>query len=536
VHNEGWPPEYAGFVDIRWVFCKLLGMPWNEFNADSLHEGAGYLAPGFIVLSIALMAGLPAKRRKLLALLVLFLVSMAGLFLAWVLANKPESPLKSVALVVQMISLLGEGLCVIAVLSIFLFTGFLEKLHIKAPRILQDVLTATAYLVWGLLVLNQGGVNLAGLIATSAVLTAVIGFAMQDTLGNILAGIGIQLDKSVQVGDWVVVDGVGGRIVQVGWRHTSIETRNWETLIMPNSVLMKNKFLVLGRRQGQPQYWRRWVWFHVDFRFPPAQILEVVTQELRTSEIPLVVKDPPPNVVLMDFSDSFCKYAVRYWLTDFATDDPTDSQVRVHIYSALKRAGIPLSIPAHAIFVTEETQERKDRKADEDIAIRVEILQSIDLFKMLTEAERHELAEHLRQAPFSSGRFLTKEGEAGDWLYIIVSGQADVVVTNKEKQTSIVAQLRPGQICGEWSLMTGEPRHATIVARNEMLCYRLDAAPFKAVLNKRPALAEGISALLAKRRMELEAAKDDLDEITRAKRLAEQQVDILDRIKRWFQL
>src|SRR5262249_60884678 len=133
-------------------------------------------------------------------------------------------------------------------------------------------------------------VDVTGIIATSAVMTAVIGFSLQDTLGNILGGVAIQLDHSIQVGDWIKVDDLSGRVVEIRWRYTAIETRAWETVIIAHGVLAKNKFLVLGRRRGEPApvRWRRTVPFNVDFRYPPAQVIQAVEEALRAAEIPEV--------------------------------------------------------------------------------------------------------------------------------------------------------------------------------------------------------------------------------------------------------
>ena len=107
-------------------------------------------------------------------------------------------------------------------------------------------------------------------------LTAVIGLSLQDTLGNILSGLALQTDDTIHVGDWVKVGEVTGRVVDIRWRYTAVETRNWETAIIPNSFLVKNQVLVLGRRTGQPTQLRRWVWFNVDFRFPPTEVIRAV--------------------------------------------------------------------------------------------------------------------------------------------------------------------------------------------------------------------------------------------------------------------
>jgi small-conductance mechanosensitive channel len=140
---------------------------------------------------------------------------------------------------------------------------------VRPPRFLRDLLMAVAYIVVTITVLSKD-VDLTGIIATSAVLTAVIGLSFQDTLGNMMAGMALQLEHAVRVGDWIKIDGQEGLVKEVRWRHTAVETRNWDTIIIPNSALMKTPVTVLGRRTGQPRQHRQWVYFNVDFRFTPA--------------------------------------------------------------------------------------------------------------------------------------------------------------------------------------------------------------------------------------------------------------------------
>jgi small-conductance mechanosensitive channel len=156
----------------------------------------------------------------------------------------------------------------------------------------EDLCGLGVMVFWGLVWLGMVGVNLASLITTSAVITAVIAFAMQDTLGNILGGIVLQLDGSMRVGDWVDVDGVRGRVSDVRWRFTAIETRNRETVYVPNSLLMKNRFMVMGSRSDPEMRWRRWVWFSVEAAAPPTRVCEVLQRAVIDAEIPLVARDP----------------------------------------------------------------------------------------------------------------------------------------------------------------------------------------------------------------------------------------------------
>lgn len=499
----------------------------------SFHPGAGTVTLAVAVLALLLWRVLKTERRSLLILVGLFTTAMVGQLTAGLLAG---SGLPEVAVYVRQGSILAEGLCLISLATLGICRVVMPRLGFRSPRILQDVLQAAAYFGWTLIWLRANRVDLTSIIATSAVVTAVVGFSLQDTLGNILGGIAIQFDQSIVVGDWIRVDDQVGRVVEIRWRHTSIETRSWETVVIPNSYLVKNKFLVLGRRQGEPVLLRRVVPFNVDFRYSPALVTETVQAALRSADIAGLAKVPEAQCLMLDFMDSYGRYAARYWLSNLDAEDPTDSLVRRHVYFALKRAGIPLSIPAQAVFVTAETEERKLSKEEEALAERLEVLHHTGFFDSLQPEELRRVAERLIPAPFARGDVITRQGATAHWLYILAAGEAHVIVENDSGQRTRVAELGPGSIFGEMGLMTGEPRTATVVATRETDCLRLDRESFHDILHDRPAVAEEISELLARRRMELDAALENLNAEARAARLASAKEDILTRIRRFFSL
>jgi CRP-like cAMP-binding protein len=346
----------------------------------------------------------------------------------------------------------------------------------------------------------------------------------------------LQMERTIGVGDWIRFDGQEGLVRDIRWRHTSIETRNWDTLVIPNSALMKSQVTVLGRRSGQPRQHRQWVYFNVDFRYSPADVIDVVESALRAEPIPNLALEPQPNCVLMDFKESFGSYAVRYWLTDLAVDDPTNSIVRTRIYFALRRADIPLSIPAHSLFVTEEDQSRLERKRTEEIDERVAALKRVDLFQSLTDEERHSLASRLRVAPFVRGEAMTRQGAKAHWLYLITRGDADVRVSVDGHLSEQIATLHEGDFFGEMGMMTGDPRSATVIALTDVECYRVDKEAFNHILKQRPEIAEDISEQLARRRVELDAAREGLNEEAMQARMRYHQGDLLQRIRRFFTL
>lgn len=419
--------------------------------------------------------------------------------------------------------------------AILVFSVVLPRLRLATPPILQDVLVGVASVVVAVTVASRASVNLSGLIATSAVLTAVLGFSLQDVIGNIAGGLALQMDGSIEPGDWVKVGDVTGRVVEVRWRHTSIETRNWETVLIPNAVLMKSQVTVLARRQGQAHLVRRWVYFNVDWRYQPSEVIAVVETAVRSAELERVAKEPAPNCVLMDMSDTFGKYAVRYWLMDLATDDGTDSAVRTCVYFALQRAEMPQAIPAHALFLTEESADRQARKTQRQLERRLTLLSKIELFAVLSEDERVDLSAHLKYSPFARGDVMTKQGAAAHWLYLVEEGQAVVRVSEGGLEKD-VATIRGPTVFGEMSLLTGAPRSATVIATSDVECYRLEKSALQRLLEARPPLAQQLAELLAHRQVELDAAREGLDAEAAQARQATEARDLLGRIKQFFSL
>lgn len=495
------------------------------------------VTPLFFVAALLLFALLPSERMRIRTAVLLFVVSLVGLSIAAGLLTRGTDPDAGIYRWTIWAALLLQGIACVSVASIFVFDILLAAVRLRPPRIMRDLLLALAYIVIAITSLSLIKVDVTGIVATSAVITAVIGLSFQDTLGNMMGGMALQMERAIGVGDWIRVDDREGVVKEIRWRHTSIETRNWDTVVIPNSVLMKSQVSVLGRRTGAPRQHRQWVHFNVDFRYSPADVIDTVQSALRGEPIPNIARSPQPDCIFYDFRESYAHYAVRYWLTDLAADDPTNSVVRTRIYFALRRVNIPLSIPAHSIFITEDDAARREVKADREVKQRVEAVGRLELFATLTEEERHTLAAGLKFAPFVRGEAMTRQGAEAHWLYLITSGRAEVRVSlDGGSKSERVATLGPGDFFGEMGLMTGEPRSATVVALTDVECYRLDKDTFQATLEQRPQLAADISTVLARRRVELEATKEGLTEEKKRQRLRHHESDLLRRMQKFFAL
>jgi CRP-like cAMP-binding protein/small-conductance mechanosensitive channel len=494
----------------------------------------------FVLLMVLVLAGIllhfrSDQRKSLFSTMWFFLACLVGQFISGLMY---AGALSRGAEVLHETFVIGGGLALIRLWGLLVFRILLPGLKVYLPRITEDIFVIVAYVVWGLVRLRYAGLDLTGILATSAIITAVLAFSMQDTLGNILGGLALQLENSIVIGDWIKVDDVSGKVVDIRWRSTLVETRNWETVVFPNSQLMKGKFLVLGRRTGQPVQWRRWVWFNVALDTPPPKVVSVVETAIHQAEIANVAKKPLPSCLLMDINEkSYARYALRYWLTDLLADDPTDATLRWHIITALERAGIKLAMEERAVHVTKENEKYEEAVHRREIMLRLKTLRKVDLLAPMTDDELTALADHLRYSPFAKGNIITKQGdEKSHWLYILFRGEADVYLETPGGGRRFIRTLGQGNFFGEMGLMTGAPRSASVVAKTDVECYRLDKDAFEEILRARPAIAEEISHILVARKNELDAMLQEIGIARVQPEAAQQHREILSTIRRFFGL
>ena len=506
---------------------KLMGFFWG---AESLP---------LLVMVLCVWALLFHFRREERASLVntvgFFFVCLFGQFIAGLLH---AMDLGRAAAVTHEVFVIGAGVAVIRLWGQLVFRVLLPAVKLTPPRITEDIFVIIAYIAWFMVRLRYAGLDLGSILATSAMITAVVAFAMQDTLGNILGGLALQLDNSIEVGDWIKVDDISGRVVDIRWRSTLVETRNWETVVFPNSQLMKNKFMVLGRRTDQPVQWRRWVWFNVGLDVAPTRVVSVVEDSILHTDIANVAKNPAPNCLLMDMdSKGYARYALRYWLTDLAPDDPTDAMIRWHIMTALQRAGIKLALEEKSLHITKENEKYDEVVHHREVLLRIKTLRKVELFSQLNDDELKGLAERLRYSPFAKGNIIAKQGDVrSHWLYVIINGEAEVFVDLSNGKRRTVRTLGRGDFFGEMGLLTGAPRTASVIAKSDVECYRIDKDVVEELLQARPGIADEISHILVARRAELDIALQNLDATGKHQDLTQQRYEILATIKRFFSL
>ncbi|MEX2241862.1 MAG: mechanosensitive ion channel family protein [Burkholderiales bacterium] len=485
-----------------------------------------------LVLTVALLRARPGDRSSYLNTLWLFLFGILGQAAG---LGAAKLGFDTAARVFEVLFRIVWTIALIRIAGFALFRLVLPKLGRPLPRIIEDLAIIVVYTVYGLSQLRLAGVDLTGIIATSAIITAILAFAMQDTLGNVLGGLAIQLDNSVRVGDWIQMDGLSGRVIDIRWRSTAVETRDWQTVVIPNSLLMKNRFTILGRREGAPLQWRRGIRFMIDPAVPPARVITLIDEEMREIMIANVARAPAPSCILVGFEAGNLLYELRYFLTDLQEDEYTDSAVRVHLFASLQRAGLRVAEEQRTVLAVAKDEAHAESVRQRELQRRLIMLKQVDLLAPLSDEEKNFVAERLQYAPFARGDIITKQGSIAHWLYVIAFGEAEVRFEQPGRAPRVIGTVRPGQFFGEMGLLAGESRNATVMAKTDVECYRLDRASFQALLLARPELANEVSKVIATRKPELETARAEAAEAM-AHPPEPAQPALLERIQRFFGL
>src|SRR5262249_44029460 len=389
------------------------------------------------------------------------------------------------------------------------------------PGVVRDLAQLVVIVAVFVGILYRQGLDAISLAATGGVLTAVIGFALQSTIANVFAGVALPLERQVAIGDWISVGHVAGRSRAMRWRSTILVTKDGDTSILPNNQLITTEVTNYSRPTTAHRTWLH-IGFH--YRHLPNEVRAVLLDAVRGT--PGVLDDPPADCFVVEFGESSVTYALRVWVEDFLRLEPIQGEVRARMWYAAQRAGLEIPFPIRTIV-------QPAAVADHAIARRVSALERVDLFAVLDDEAPARLADALREQRFAAGEDVIRQGAPGDSLFLISHGRVDVRVSVDGVHRSL-AVLGPGQFFGEMSLMTGERRQATCTAINDTVCYVIDQAAFRCVMDTRPSVAEDISSLLAGRLTELEASRDDLPEEAKMRRTRENRSHLLTAIRRAF--
>jgi small-conductance mechanosensitive channel/CRP-like cAMP-binding protein len=509
-------------------------MPLENVFHDLVKRSATLGVGGLIAAVVLLVVTrwlLPRKDHALVrvpALLLFVHIAALGLGLLAPVGSSLASAIAFVALLAMLLAF-GRlfGLLVLEVL-------LKRKLQRPVPTILREIAQGVLYLFLLLGALRTLGFDPGSILTTGAVVTAVIGLSLQETLGNLVAGLSIQVQRPFDVGDWVSFDSDPskiGRVLEINWRATRMLTPEDVEVIVPNGMLAKVPIVNFSKPE---KVVRRSVRVSVSYDIPPRRVHAVILEAVKDASG--VLPEPAPDILTYSFGDDGIEYWIRFWIQKFEARDVIDAAVRDRIYYALHRANFGIPFPQRVVHLHQISDESRARDDEGRIAKRLRTLSGVDILKVLDTQILRRLSALATTRLFSPGETIVRQDEDADELFVIEHGTVSVLLERGRKGQSEVTRLGPGQFFGEMALVTGERRQATVRAVTECELTVIGHAAFHDVLADSPNLVKELSHVLAERQGMLDDHAQSLSEDDREREMNLQSLQFIDRIKNFFQL
>ncbi len=474
-----------------------------------------------------LLRGVEAVRRVRVS--ALLTAMLGGLYFVLQGLRLPADAML-VQIDIALVILLGAN-TLLQLFDLFLWEYLLgTRRHIAVPRLVVDIFNFVVLIAVALIVLNRiFQVDLSALLVTSTVLSAVIGLAVQDTLGNVVAGIALQMEGPFNVGDWVKLSGEEGQITEVNWRTITLRTRDNHSILLPNANIAKEYIVNYSRPTSLQRMHAR---VGVAYGHPPGQVKEVLARA--AAEAQGVAADPAPQVLVNDYGDFAVHYDIRYWITDFSRAQDIHDAVMTRVWYALRRADITIPFPIRDVTVRTLTD---DHVARAQAQLRREVfaeLRPLSVLAPLSDAQIEQLAQTATLQRYTLGEPLVRQGQAGDSLFVIKAGRVRVDKRTEAGEVITLARLGADEFFGEMSLLTGEPRSASVIAETETEVVIVDKPHLAQALASDFSVLESLSKALEQRMQHITAREAVL--LPEAAPAAAQTGLLLNRIRRFFGL
>lgn len=376
--------------------------------------------------------------------------------------------------------------------SYFWSEHFEKRYGTPAPKILPNIVTVVLFLLAFYVILTAVfHRSISGLLVSTGVLVGVIGLALQNLISDFFYGFSITLEDPFHKGDWIEMsDGTLGQVIDISWHAIHLLSFNNSLYIVPNSSIARNTIHNLSR--PDPRY-AIWLTIAVDSTYPPEEIRRLLTEAALSCNA--VLTDPPPGVNFADGSGNPYHYTVYIYFRNFVSHYRGKNDLYMAIHQRFERAGVHPSSVKYEL-ATEEAAPRHYIKP----SLREE-LAATDLLGPLSEADIELLASFAYEKIYRPGDTLLVEGDTDTSMVVITSGVVKVVKTGPHGRESELDRLGAGEVIGEMSLMTGQPRTATVRALVPVSCIIVPKEGLEPILERNPGLSNEIARIMVDRKM-----------------------------------
>jgi small-conductance mechanosensitive channel/CRP-like cAMP-binding protein len=434
-----------------------------------------------------------------LALRTVLVLVFGGAY--WILVNGPPGLLVQIPHLGAVKDFVGTAFWLAAawfvteLLRLFvLYQARREGVETRLPRLLFDIGGIVIFFCAGLVVVSQVfGLALSGLLVTSGIIAAAAGFALQPTATDLISGISLNFrEGTMKLGDWIqIANGVTGKVVQITWADTHLRTLDDRIVVIRNSRLVELQVMNYNAPRRAFQTRLRIV---VGYEAPPDRVAAIFETAMRA--VPAVPAEPKPYVVIEELTENGVAYALYYYVPDYPDMQYITHAVSVNALKFLDQAGFA---PAYA---KRELYNARAARAERGIERRIDIaaiLRRVPLFDSFGAPEIGELAQSLALRQAKPGTVIVTEGDPGASLFVVVSGLLDVLKRTETGEERKVALLAPGQVFGEWSLLTGAARSASVTAAADTGLIEITKEQLEPILSRHPEILTELSRIEAER-------------------------------------
>ncbi|MGD0117018.1 MAG: mechanosensitive ion channel family protein [Candidatus Binatus sp.] len=475
----------------------------SMLGLDALHRDFRTLVESLLVLIGLLGAFAVRRRRRAVTATTFLLLSGSALIDAGSRFIPNDTVGQKVAVAAFVLFLFGVIRLVLEFVDAVTRRG---KVHFST--ITKDLLMLMLWFVVVMVVLyTDFGVQPLSILTTTTVFAAVLGFALQETLGNVFSGLSLSMGRPFEPGDWIRSGSHVGQVKGIAWRATTIVTRDGERLEVPNSVIAKDTLYNYATGAVRDE-----LTVGISYGVPPNHLREVVLTLLR--DVPQVLRDPPPEVLAWSYNDFAIQYLIKYWISDYGVQEHVRDRVASSLWYALRRHSIEIPFPTRTVHVRDAGRD-EDEKADAQFERELMTdLRQVDWLRGLSDDELKLLVPTVSVRQFGAGEMLVRAGEQGESMFIVRSGKAEVFGHTADGEVRHIANYARGDITGEMALMTGEPRNASVRALTDVEVIEMDREGFTRLFKQHPDAAASIGDIITARnrqRLEKLASGDTLN-------------------------
>jgi len=378
------------------------------------------------------------------------------------------------------------------------------------PGVAQYITSSIVYLIAFCCVWN--GVfhrPISGILAASGFIGLVLGFALRTLIMDFFMGLAVNFDQPYNIGDFILLnkERLDGQVIDISWRTTRLKTNDNNIVIIPNNI-MGNVVLTNFSRPSSDAEME--ILFHFDFSVPVRDVKRIV----HSSVVALLdtrgfLRTDEPKVRVRAIDELGVEYKVKYWI-DPSQIGPGKSRdlVLESIITNLQKSGFSPAYPKTDSYYAPMPPKTIDYRSAEG---RLALLGKVDALEQLETEYQEMIAAQMNLRYFNASETLFNEGDPGDSMFIVVVGVLKVSIL-RDKEELTIAQITPGQFFGEMSMLTGEPRSATIKTATDVIAYEIYREHLNEVFEKQPRCIDIISTVIAQRQISNDKLSEKMSE------------------------